>query len=547
MLARQTIEFSPKAESAMRLALGEAKRLRQNRIGVEQVLIGLIAEETSFAGQILKSHGVTLRDAKRIVEASSLPGVTVTSDHIPINSAVENLFAQAFDTTLLGNRYYLTTDRLLLLLLDDSDKIVRQVFAELYVDIPKLRSAILDSVVTPAADFTPRRYVLDSAHKGFERFSNETMAVFLSAQAEALRLGQAQIGGEVLLFGICDQRTSRAAEALKKLGVTPGDLRIKIEKTIQSSESSGTLNNILLSANSLRSLRIAFDAALVLGDETVSPVHLLASILFQGGDFARSVLTNLSVNIEKLESLMLRSMVLNRSSFIKIAGENIPTRHFPSIADTSALTKNSPSITSADYASKPIPLLVDSSELEVDSGNATDKEFRSMQDPERQPIDFASWQMSFKAMRTLICAEEEALHLHLNSIGSAEILLGLMAEGTSIAAIVLRMGKFKLRDARPMVAKMTVPSQLLSQAEESTDDITYNSDGMSVVDRAKTIANKRGEFHIRTAHLLLAIIDSDSCLAMAVLKACRLDIMQMKVSITELLDQQTGGKKSPGL
>ncbi|MFA6560148.1 MAG: Clp protease N-terminal domain-containing protein, partial [Candidatus Obscuribacterales bacterium] len=77
----------------MRLALGEAKRLRQNRIGVEQVLIGLIAEETSFAGQILKSHGVTLRDAKRIVEALSLPGVTVTSDHIPINSAVENLFA----------------------------------------------------------------------------------------------------------------------------------------------------------------------------------------------------------------------------------------------------------------------------------------------------------------------------------------------------------------------------------------------------------------------------------------------------------------------
>ena len=72
------------------------------------------------------------------------------------------------------------------------------------------------------------------------------------------------------------------------------------------------------------------------------------------------------------------------------------------------------------------------------------------------------------------------------------------------------------------------------------EDILLDNDGSNLVEAAKAVALKRGESHIRTAHLLLAILESENSLAREILGLLHADIWLMKKGVTELLDQQTG-------
>jgi ATP-dependent Clp protease ATP-binding subunit ClpC len=162
-----------------------------------------------------------------------------------------------------------------------------------------------------------------------------------------------------------------------------------------------------------------------------------------------------------------------------------------------------------------------------------------MHDAEKQAMDFGAWRYSFKAMRAIVCAEEEARKLQQQYFGSAEILLGLMAEGTGIAALVLRLGKLRLAEAR-VLASRNCSQNCMASAGELPEDILLDKDGCDLVETAKDIAVKRGESHIRTGHLLLAILESEKSMAREILGLLHADIWLMKKGVTELLDQQTG-------
>ena len=59
--------FTEKAIKVIMLAQEEARRLGHNFVGTEQVLLGLISENTGVAAKTLKSMGVTLKDARAAV------------------------------------------------------------------------------------------------------------------------------------------------------------------------------------------------------------------------------------------------------------------------------------------------------------------------------------------------------------------------------------------------------------------------------------------------------------------------------------------------
>ncbi len=157
-----------------------------------------------------------------------------------------------------------------------------------------------------------------------------------------------------------------------------------------------------------------------------------------------------------------------------------------------------------------------------------------MHDAEKQAMDFGAWRYSFKAMRAIVCAEEEARKLQQQYFGSAEILLGLMAEGTGIAALVLRLAEARV------LASRNCSQNCMASAGELPEDILLDKDGCDLVETAKDIAVKRGESHIRTGHLLLAILESEKSMAREILGLLHADIWLMKKGVTELLDQQTG-------
>jgi ATP-dependent Clp protease ATP-binding subunit ClpA len=158
-----------------------------------------------------------------------------------------------------------------------------------------------------------------------------------------------------------------------------------------------------------------------------------------------------------------------------------------------------------------------------------------MHDAEKQAMDFGAWRYSFKAMRAIVCAEEEARKLQQRYFGSAEIMLGLIVEVTGIGSLVLRLGKLKLAEVRVLASRQHLPCD-----GDLPENILLDKDGSNLVEAAKAIAVKRGESHIRTAHLLLAILESENSLAREILGLLHADMWSMKKGLTELLDQQTG-------
>ena len=69
-VAPREIGLTPRAQTALRLAVDEARRLEQDRIGTEHLLLGLLAEGHGVAAGILNRNGAYLPDVRARVHAA---------------------------------------------------------------------------------------------------------------------------------------------------------------------------------------------------------------------------------------------------------------------------------------------------------------------------------------------------------------------------------------------------------------------------------------------------------------------------------------------
>ncbi|MFN3490925.1 MAG: ATP-dependent Clp protease ATP-binding subunit [Anaerolineales bacterium] len=145
--------FTQRARRVLSLAHAEAERARQNNIGTEHLLLGLMDEEGGVAGRVLRELGMTSDRVREVVQRIS--GV--------------------------------------------------------------------------AANFDPNRIELAS----------ETQQVLEYAVDEARRLGHHYIGTEHILLGLV-RIESVAMEALRRLGVTPDQIRRQTRRVLNESASSST-------------------------------------------------------------------------------------------------------------------------------------------------------------------------------------------------------------------------------------------------------------------------------------------------------------------
>ncbi|KAL2481938.1 Chaperone protein ClpC1 [Abeliophyllum distichum] len=113
-----------------------------------------------------------------------------------------------------------------------------------------------------------------------------------------------------------------------------------------------------------------------------------------------------------------------------------------------------------------------------------------------------------KAIKVVILAQEEARRLGHNYVGTKQILLELMGEGTGIAAKVLKSMGINLKDARVDVEKIIGRGSGFVALEIP---FTY---------RAKHVLGTlaRGHNYIGSEHLLLRLLSEDEGVGARVLE-----------------------------
>lgn len=131
------------------------------------------------------------------------------------------------------------------------------------------------------------------------KFSPRVKDVITYSREEAIRLGQDYIGTEHLLLGLIREGEGMAIKFLKTLGLNLVDLRRSVENAVKGSSGNiSNLNNIPLTKQAEKALKITYLEAKIFKSDIIGTEHLLLSILKDEDNIATQILNQYGVNYE---------------------------------------------------------------------------------------------------------------------------------------------------------------------------------------------------------------------------------------------------------
>ena len=135
-----------------------------------------------------------------------------------------------------------------------------------------------------------------------------------------------------------------------------------------------------------------------------------------------------------------------------------------------------------------------------------------------------------KAIKVIMLAQEEARRLGHNFVGTEQILLGLIGEGTGIAAKTLKSMGINLKDARVEVEKIIGRGSGFVAVE-----IPFTPRAKRVLELSWDEARQLGHNYIGTEHLLLGLIREGEGVAARVLENLGVDLNKIRTNVVKML------------
>jgi len=138
--------FTEKALQAIILGQEESRRLGHNFVGTEQILLGLIGENTGVAYRALKSFRVTLKDARLEVERmlGRGRGTTFPAGEIPFTPRAKKILEMSMEQGRKYNHSYINTEHLLLAIIEDTNGAANNILIQLGVNLLRLKTKVLE-------------------------------------------------------------------------------------------------------------------------------------------------------------------------------------------------------------------------------------------------------------------------------------------------------------------------------------------------------------------------------------------------------------------
>ena len=137
-----------------------------------------------------------------------------------------------------------------------------------------------------------------------------------------------------------------------------------------------------------------------------------------------------------------------------------------------------------------------------------------------------------KAIKVIMLAQEEARRLGHNFVGTEQILLGLIGEGTGVAAKVLKSMGVNLKDARVEVEKIIGRGSGFVAVE-----IPFTPRAKRVLELSLEEARQLGHNYIGTEHLLLGLIREAEGVAARVLENLGVDLAKVRTQVIRMLGE----------
>lgn len=144
-----------------------------------------------------------------------------------------------------------------------------------------------------------------------------------------------------------------------------------------------------------------------------------------------------------------------------------------------------------------------------------------------------------KAIKVIMLAQEEARRLGHNFVGTEQILLGLIGEGTGIAAKTLKAMGVNLKEARAEVEKIIGRGSGFVAVE-----IPFTPRAKRVLELSWDEARQLGHNYIGTEHLLLGLIREGEGVAARVLENLGVDLNKVRSNVIKMLGETRTGSST---
>jgi ATP-dependent Clp protease ATP-binding subunit ClpC len=145
-----------------------------------------------------------------------------------------------------------------------------------------------------------------------------------------------------------------------------------------------------------------------------------------------------------------------------------------------------------------------------------------------------------RAQKVLALAQEEAIRLGHNNIGTEHILLGLVREGEGIAAKALNglgLGSDKIQKE---------VENLIGKGQETSQTIHYTPRAKKVIELSMDEARKLGHSYVGTEHILLGLIREGEGVAARVLNNLGVSLNKARQQVLQLLGSNESGGHQGG-
>lgn len=130
----------------MRLAKQEARRIGNNVVGSELILLGIVLEANSIAAEVLRDLGVIVKDAREVIE--ELIGVSdeYNTSEITFSQRAKLILEDAWNIAKSQNKKRTTADDLLVAICNQPDSVAMKALSRLGVDALEIRQGIKNRI-----------------------------------------------------------------------------------------------------------------------------------------------------------------------------------------------------------------------------------------------------------------------------------------------------------------------------------------------------------------------------------------------------------------
>ncbi len=130
----------------MRLAKQEARRIGNNTVGSELILLGIVLEANSIAASVLRDLGVIVKDAREVIEELIGVNEDYTASEITFSQRAKLILEDAWNIAKSQNKTRTTADDLLIAICNQPDSVAMKALSRLGADALEIRQGIKNRI-----------------------------------------------------------------------------------------------------------------------------------------------------------------------------------------------------------------------------------------------------------------------------------------------------------------------------------------------------------------------------------------------------------------